>query len=166
MSKSKVSIIIRTKNEERWIGHCLKRIHSQNYENYEIILVDSESEDNTVEKAQRIGIDKLVKIKNYRPGFAINEGINISSGEFIIILSAHCLPISNNWIKEMVDEQKPRYLIVDKCKEKIEKYQKEIDAFEAWIEAESKKEENKVQLKLEEQMEMAFGEGYDSTTKH
>jgi glycosyltransferase involved in cell wall biosynthesis len=104
MSKSKVSIIIRTKNEERWIGHCLKRIHSQNYENYEIILVDSDSEDNTVEKAQRIGIDKLVKIKNYRPGFAINEGINVSSGEFIIILSAHCLPISNNWIKEMVDE--------------------------------------------------------------
>ena len=99
-----VSIIIRTKNEERWIGHCLKRIHSQNYDNYEIILVDSNSEDNTVEKAKRIGIDKIVKIKDYRPGLAINEGINISSGEFIIILSAHCLPISNNWINEMVDE--------------------------------------------------------------
>tara|TARA_B100001057_G_C22636773_1_gene866560 strand:+ start:90 stop:338 length:249 start_codon:yes stop_codon:yes gene_type:complete len=69
-------------------------------------------------------------------------------------------------IKEMVDDQKPRYLIVDKCNEKIAKYQKEVDSFEAWIEAESKKEENKVQLKLEEQMEMAFGEGYDSTTKH
>ena len=102
MSKSKVSIIIRTKNEERWIGHCLKRIHNQNYENHEIILVDSDSEDNTVEKAQRIGIDKLVEIKNYRPGLAINEGINISSGEFIIILSAPALIISTALLHERI----------------------------------------------------------------
>ena len=39
-----LSIIIRTKNEERWIGLCLERIKSQNYKNYEIILVDSGSQ--------------------------------------------------------------------------------------------------------------------------
>ena len=66
MGNSKVSVIIRTKNEERWIGHCLKRIHKQNYDNYEVILVDSYSQDNTVQKAQRNGIDKLVKIRDYR----------------------------------------------------------------------------------------------------
>ena len=104
MKKVKVSIIIRTKNEERWIGHCLKRIHSQNYKNYEIILVDSYSDDNTVEKAQRHGIDKLVKIKNYKPGLAINEGIKEATGFYIIILSAHCLPINNNWMEELVHE--------------------------------------------------------------
>ena len=59
----KVSIIIRTKNEERWIGHCIKRINSQPYKNFEIILVDSESTDNTVNKAKEKGIEKLVKIK-------------------------------------------------------------------------------------------------------
>ena len=64
MNPPKISIIIRTKNEERWIGHCLKRIHLQNYSNYEIVLVDSCSEDNTVKKAKRNGIDKLVKITN------------------------------------------------------------------------------------------------------
>ena len=104
MNKVKVSIIIRTKNEERWIGHCLKRIHSQNYKNYEIVLVDSYSDDNTVEKAQRYGIDKLVKIKNYKPGLAINEGIKNAIGDYIIILSAHCLPINKNWIADLVDE--------------------------------------------------------------
>ena len=57
-----LSIIIRTKNEERWIGLCLERIKSQNYKNHEIILVDSGSTDKTVAKAKRHGIDKLVII--------------------------------------------------------------------------------------------------------
>ncbi len=98
----KVSIIIRTKNEERWIGHCIKRIHSQTYKNYEIILVDSLSTDNTVNKAKKNKIDLLIEIKEYKPGYAINEGIRSSSGELIVILSAHCLPINNNWLKDLV----------------------------------------------------------------
>ena len=100
--EQKVSIIIRTKNEERWIGHCLKRIHSQTYKNYEIILVDSLSTDNTVNKAKKNKIDVLIEIKEYKPGYAINEGIRSSSGELIVILSAHCLPINDYWLKDLV----------------------------------------------------------------
>ena len=33
-------------------------------------------------------------------------------------------------IKQMVDDQKPRYTIVDKCNEKIAGYQKEVDEFD------------------------------------
>ena len=101
-TKKKVSIIIRTKNEERWISHCIKRIHTQTYKNYEIILVDSLSTDNTVNKAKKNKIDKLVEIKNYKPGLAINEGIRNSSGELIVILSAHCLPTNNYWLEDLV----------------------------------------------------------------
>ena len=101
--KKKVSIIIRTKNEERWIGHCLKRIHSQNYKNFEIILVDSLSSDNTVNKAKENKIDTLVKIDNYKPGLAINEGIRNSSGDFIVILSAHCLPKDKFWLDDLIN---------------------------------------------------------------
>ena len=43
-------------------------------------------------------------------------------------------------IKQMVDDQKPRYTIVDKCNEKIAFYQKEVDEFAAWAEAESQKD--------------------------
>ena len=45
-------------------------------------------------------------------------------------------------IKKMVNDQKPRYLIVDKCNEKIAGYQLEVDQFEKWAEEESKKQEN------------------------
>lgn len=104
MKNSLISIIIRTKNEERWIGLCIEQIKKQNYKNYEIILVDSISTDKTVDKAKRHGIDKLVTIKDYKPGKAINMGIEASKGEYIVILSAHCLPINNTWLKELFEE--------------------------------------------------------------
>jgi hypothetical protein len=43
-------------------------------------------------------------------------------------------------IKKMVEDQKPRYLIVDKINEYIGFKQKEVDEFEAWAEAESQKD--------------------------
>ena len=42
-------------------------------------------------------------------------------------------------IKQMVDDQKPRYMIVDKCNEKIAGYQLEVEEFEKWAEAETQK---------------------------
>ena len=52
MSQNKCSIIIRTKNEERWISNCLDKIFSQSYKNFEVILVDNNSSDKTVEKSK------------------------------------------------------------------------------------------------------------------
>ena len=43
-------------------------------------------------------------------------------------------------IKKLVEDQKPRYLIVDKINEYIGFKQKEVDEFEAWAEAESQKD--------------------------
>ena len=43
-----ISIIIRTYNEEKWIGMCLKAVASQEINlPFEIIIVDSKSSDNT-----------------------------------------------------------------------------------------------------------------------
>ena len=60
----KISIIIRTKNEERWIEQCLKKIFDQNYDNFEVILVDNNSKDNTLKKAKKFPI-KVVKINKF-----------------------------------------------------------------------------------------------------
>ena len=51
MSK-KCSIIIRTKNEERWIVQCLKAVYAQTYNNIEVVIVDNESTDKTIEKTK------------------------------------------------------------------------------------------------------------------
>ena len=99
--KEKVSIIIRTKTEERWIALCLKKIFSQNYKNIEIIIVDNFSSDKTLEKIKNFPY-KLVKIKKFLPGKALNLGINKASGSIIVCLSAHCIPVDNNWLKNLI----------------------------------------------------------------
>ena len=43
-------------------------------------------------------------------------------------------------IKKLVEDQKPRYLIVDKINEYIGFKKKEVDEFEKWAEAESQKD--------------------------
>ena len=59
-----VSIIIRTKNEERWISSCLKSVFRQDYGNFEVILVDNMSADLTLSKAREHPIT-LVEIEKF-----------------------------------------------------------------------------------------------------
>lgn len=93
-----VSIIIRTKNEERWIGHCLSMVFAQEYTDFEVILVDNVSADHTVEVAKRFPLTSIVSIERFRPGHALNEGIRASTGRYIVCLSAHCVPKSTDWL--------------------------------------------------------------------
>ncbi len=102
----KVSIVIRTKNEERWIGHCLKMVFKQDYKDFEVIVVDNCSVDQTLDIVNRFPVAKIIKVEQFRPGHAINEGVRASSGEFIVCMSAHCVPKSTNWLASFLDNFK------------------------------------------------------------
>lgn len=97
-----VSIIIRTKNEERWIDHCLGAIETQNLSDYEIILVDNNSEDRSVKIARKY-TEKIISVKEFYPGKAINEGIRASQGKYIVIISGHCIPKNNFWLEKLIE---------------------------------------------------------------
>ncbi len=96
-----ISIIIRTKNEERWIGHCLAMLEKQDNQNFEVILVDNESTDHTIEVAKRYKLAKIINIGKFLPGNAINEGIRASNGKYIVCLSAHCIPKNTDWLSTL-----------------------------------------------------------------
>ena len=100
----KVSIIVRTKNEERWIGQCLSGIVNQNYKNIEIILVDNNSTDKTLEIALKFNIKYIIykSDNDFKPGKAINLGVKASNGEYIVILSGHCIPTNETWLENLV----------------------------------------------------------------
>ena len=102
-NNSKISVIIRTKNEERWIGHAIQSILNL-IEKPEIIIVDNHSTDNTLNIARLFKQDfklnsnknnnytniKIVKIKDYTPGNALNTGVKKAKNNIILIMSAHC----------------------------------------------------------------------------
>jgi len=97
-----VSIIIRTKNEERWITACLTSVFNQDYKDFEVFIVDNDSSDKTIEKALQFDIAKVIACKDYRPGLALNMGIRESKGEFIVCLSGHCIPVDNKWLSHLL----------------------------------------------------------------
>jgi glycosyltransferase involved in cell wall biosynthesis len=97
----KISIIIRTKNESRWITHCLEMVFNQDYKDKEVVIVDNNSSDHTIDLAQQFPISKVLTIDRFVPGEALNLGIAASSGEYIVCLSAHCIPKKNDWLKKL-----------------------------------------------------------------
>lgn len=95
------SIIIRTKNEERWIGHCLKMLFEQTIQDFEVIIVDNGSIDHTLQIANRYPIGSIVYVDQFFPGHALNEGIRASHGNYIVCLSAHCVPKDEFWLENL-----------------------------------------------------------------
>ena len=97
-----ISIIIRTKNEERWITPCLMGVFKQDYKDFEVILVDNVSTDKTIEKALQFNITKVITCEDFRPGLALNMGIRESKGEYIVCLSGHCIPVNEEWLSNLI----------------------------------------------------------------
>ena len=80
----KISVLIRTKNEEKWIGHSLKGVFNQKVDaEVEVIIIDNNSTDYTVEVAKRYPISKAINISEFLPGRALNDGIRASTGDYI-----------------------------------------------------------------------------------
>ena len=100
-----VSIIVRTKNEDFWIGKCLNEIFNQQYQNFEVILVDNNSKDKTINIVKK-NFPKvkiiIYKSKIFLPGKALNLGIKKSKGHLIAMISGHCIPKNDKWLGTLV----------------------------------------------------------------
>ena len=105
----KVSIIIPNKDYVSTLKVCLKSIAKlTTYENYEIIVVENNSEEQkTFDYYDEInGKDKIKVVKYPEKGFnyskIINYGVANSDGEYIIQLNNDTELITSNWIEEML----------------------------------------------------------------
>ena len=100
---SKVSVVIRCRNEERWIGHCIQSVINR-IPNNEIIVVDDSSSDESLAVARMFLHDpdlesaadsytdiRFLRVREYTPGKALNMGISAAQCDHVIILSAHCV---------------------------------------------------------------------------
>ena len=96
----KVSVIIRTLNEQKFLTECLGAVLNQEYgRKPEIIIVDSGSSDNTLEIAMKFGAKILhINIEDFTYGRALNMGFSEATGDIGVILSAHCIPKGQHWL--------------------------------------------------------------------
>ena len=103
MTLPKVSIVIRCLNEEKYIGRLLAGIGVQDYDNIEIIVVDSGSTDATLSIVSKFPC-KVVHIKpeDFSFGYALNVGCEAATGDLLLFASAHVYPLYKDWVSLMV----------------------------------------------------------------
>jgi rhamnosyltransferase len=94
------SIIIRTRNEARWLGEVLMKLEDQDYKDFEVVIVDSGSTDRTLEIAKKFHA-KVVQIPPGEFSYprALNVGAeNSAATKYLLIMSGHSLPNSNKML--------------------------------------------------------------------
>ena len=106
-SKEKFSVVIRCKNEESWIGHCIQSVIDK-FEDPEINVVNNGSTDQSIEIISSFRKNKNIKnnkgtnyteinifdLNNYTPGKSLNYADSKSKNDNILIISAHCVLIN------------------------------------------------------------------------
>ena len=100
---TETSIVIRTFNEEKHIGNLLKGIQSQEYKDFEIVIVDSGSNDRTLEIAKEFPV-KILKInsRDFTFGYSLNVGCEASAGKYLVFVSAHVIPTDEHWLGNLI----------------------------------------------------------------
>ena len=87
----KISVIIRNRNEEAYIGMAIQSVIDQ-FDDPEIIIMDNNSTDDSIRVISlfdRYNI-KVHELKGfYTPGKSINQAVKCCTNETILILSAH-----------------------------------------------------------------------------
>jgi len=106
----KATVFIPTYNGEKYIDEILKMLFKQKAPfNYEVLIIDSGSRDNTLHIIKKHQIKhpkqlKLVEIdnKDFGHGKTRNYAAQLSTAEIMVYLSHDAVPSNVNWLYEMV----------------------------------------------------------------
>ncbi|MFX1442889.1 MAG: glycosyltransferase [Promethearchaeota archaeon] len=96
-----VSIVIPIKNRGKFLPSLIKNLSDLNYPNYEIIIVDDSSTDNTTDLLQQFAIKSILLKKSVGSAQARNIGIKQAKHDIIALTDSDCL-VSKNWLKDLV----------------------------------------------------------------
>jgi glycosyltransferase involved in cell wall biosynthesis len=114
VSQKSVSVVIAARNEAHNLERLLYSILNQTYSNFELIVINDRSEDNSLEILQ--AFKKNNPTKNFRfisitekpqnwngKKHALQTGIKVAKNEIILLTDADCLPKDEFWIEKMAN---------------------------------------------------------------
>lgn len=92
ISKPIISVIVPVYNSEKFIKKCIDSILNQTFQNFELILVNDESKDNSLEilNGYSKNDNRIIVIdqKNTGPGLARNAGLKIARGKYVMFIDS------------------------------------------------------------------------------
>ena len=118
-SKS-VSVVVCGYNEEQYWEALVDKLLEQDYPNFEIVLVNDQSTDNTKfifkqwenhPKIKLVDIREDIK-KGMGKKFALTLGIKAAKNDYLILTDADCYPRDKGWISSMVQHFSSKTIIL------------------------------------------------------
>ncbi|MGH3977577.1 MAG: glycosyltransferase family 2 protein [Pseudonocardiaceae bacterium] len=100
-----VSILIRIRNEASALSRVLQLLATQElHAERETVVLDNTSDDDSADVALAAGA-RVFRLPRHLFGYgrAINVGVELCRGEFVVLLSAHAWPQGERWLQTMVD---------------------------------------------------------------
>ena len=107
-----ISVVIPLYNKEKQIACTLQSVFEQTFQNFEIVIVDDGSTDNSVEEVEKFDDSRIRLIHQTNAGVsaARNRGIEEASGELIAFLDA-----DDVWMPEYLATQYGLYQKYPEC---------------------------------------------------
>ncbi len=144
-----ISIIIPVYNGEKYIRDCVENIIKQSYNNYELIIVNDGSTDNTKSILETYN-DKRVKLYNIENGGvskARNYGLKMAQGDFILFVDADDI-LADNALEVLINQARTTKADIIRFNGYIENSNKQYTKLEMPIESgtiyNSKKDKDKI----------------------
>lgn len=110
--KPKVSIIILTKNQKKFLERSLPMIFAQTFKDFEVVVVDSGSTDGALELMKKYPV-KILNYegpsgKEFNHAKAFNFGSRQAKGDYLIRFSGDAVPVNRHWLRNLIQglEQK------------------------------------------------------------
>ncbi|OGS92175.1 MAG: hypothetical protein A2Z95_00745 [Gallionellales bacterium GWA2_60_18] len=135
---NKVSVIIPVYGAEQYLNDCIDSVLSQRDIDLEIVCIHDESPDNSLwiletYRSEYPGIIKIIDQKNTGGATAINNGLDASSGEFVMVLDCDDFIIGNGlqYLYDRIRKDNSDFVISKIQKYSNEKYSTAYDR--AWI---------------------------------
>ena len=99
--KTTVSIVMCVRNVEKYIDDCIGSILNQTFNDFELLVIDDLSNDQTRQKIERFD-DKRIKYYRNEKWLGIaksrNRGLNQATGKYVFFTDGDCV-LSRNWIE-------------------------------------------------------------------
>lgn len=103
VNKPKISVIVPSLNHDKFLVDTIESIHCQSYRNFEIIVIDGGSKDNTVDILKQYPHIKWISEKDENMTEVFRKGLGMSSGEYIIQCCVSDGFLDNDWFKQCVE---------------------------------------------------------------
>ncbi|MDI6642622.1 MAG: glycosyltransferase [Candidatus Hodarchaeaceae archaeon] len=93
----RISVIVPTYNEGKTIERCLKALKNQTFKDYEIVVIDGHSKDNTVEIAKKYA-DRILYDEGKGAGAARNLAVRAVDSEIVAFVDGDTV-VPENWVE-------------------------------------------------------------------